>query len=770
MRHWELAFNGDWPAGLVFVAALAAGALAFLFYRRKSSKLSGAAFRTLTALRVLAVALLALFLLQPVLRVTHAEATRGTVAVLLDVSESMSLRDAAREQSRLESGVRLLSGPTGGLLSKLRRRQDVRLFLVDSLAREQPAAESLRDLQPEGKATALGASLEGAVRTVGAGRVSGVVLLTDGISNHGPEPEAVAANLGMPIFPVALGGRPTERGRFYDAGIVGVPDNPELIVNNRARLRFEISHVGLENVPEEERTVSLRLSATDGGQLAERTVTLPAGRGTIRAELQFTPDATGVRRLAVVLSGLPEESVPQNNSRRFTVRVTDPRLRVLIVEGVVRNEYRFLRRTLESDPNLEVTSVVKLGGERFLVQGEERSIDLGRGLPARAQDFKEFDVIVLGDIARGEFAGLQLEMLRDFVDEGGGFIDIGGDHAFGSGGWGASVLADVLPVVIGGVADGHVQEPFAPGLAPEGRRHPALEGCVEFFSNGGKPARVDSANRVEGLKPGAMALLVHPRERARGRPMPVAAAQKYGDGRVMAVTADTTWQWRFRVEGRPMRSPYYRFWRQAVRWLAGRRRRRAVPDRLVNAWSARTEYAPGESVTVEAEVCDPDGEPTEDAHVEAVFALPVPLGGEGKAEEGRDRSDAVSLAPVPLSPGSYQARWQPPVTGLYRGTVAARLDGERLGEAEVEFVVGQANSEFDRVDVDETILRNIAARTGGVFHTLPTSGKIPDQIQQRRRVVLRSEELTLWNAPWFFAAFLAVVTAEWVLRKRNSLN
>jgi hypothetical protein len=93
-----------------------------------------------------------------------------------------------------------------------------------------------------------------------------------------------------------------------------------------------------------------------------------------------------------------------------------------------------------------------------------------------------------------------------------------------------------------------------------------------------------------------------------------------------------------------------------------------------------------------------------------------------------------------------------------------------LGTAQFEFVVGQAASEFDRVDVAEQTLRSIASQTGGVYHTLATAGRIPDEIELRRSLVAHRKEMNLWNAPWLLAAFLACVTAEWIVRKRRGLN
>jgi uncharacterized membrane protein len=769
VEHWEIAFTGNWPAGPVLGSAAAAVLLALACYRRGAAGLTPRARRLLAALRGLCIVIAALFLLQPVLRLTRTEARRGSVAVLVDVSESMGIKDAADERTRLEAARALLTGGQRAVLDGLRRIGDVRLFSFGALAAELPDEAALAQLRPEQKATAIGEALREAVRQAGREGLSGMVLLSDGVATRGDDPEEVARTLGVPVFPVGLGGRVGERGRFHDVGIAAVPQGPRFIVNNRATVKVQVTHAGLARFTATERELELRL--TEGERdLAVETLALPAEDGTLERELSFVPREVGIRRLKVAVAALPEETVTENNARLFTVQVTDPRIRVLIVEGVVRSEYRFLRRVLESDPNLEVTSVVKLSGKRFLAQGAAPGLDLSRGLPARPEDYAKLDVVILGDIGREEFTGVQLEYLKDFVAGGGALLTLGGYHAYGPGGYTDSALADALPVTMGGERDGHTEEAFVPVLTAPGREHLVFRGCKEFFERLRARAVLDGANRVTGAKPGAVVLAVHPHERAAGRPMPVVAVQDYGAGRALSLTADTTWKWKFQVEAEGMDSPYYRFWRQSVRWLADRAETELAPDQLVRAWPVRVEYEPGEPVVIKARVRDRDGDPEERAVVEAAIHYPIPVKAQTPdGEERVERETTVRLEPLPLSLGEYQLSYDPPAAGLYHATARAALDGEQLGADRFEFVVGQAASEFDRVDLDEESLRAVAHRTGGVYHTLATVGRLPEELRQRRSLVAHRQEVSLWNAPWFFAVFLACATAEWVLRKRRGL-
>jgi hypothetical protein len=403
-----------------------------------------------------------------------------------------------------------------------------------------------------------------------------------------------------------------------------------------------------------------------------------------------------------------------------------------------------------------------------------------------------------------------------------------------------------------------------------------FRGCDAFFQGADAPGVLQGANRVTGAKPAAEVLAEHPSAETGGRAMPVVAVQRYGAGRVMAMTGDTTWKWRFRIATNERDTVYYRFWRQSVRWLGATERDedKARGDEQVTGWTARFGYRAGGDVELLARVLDEDGKPLGGARVEATVQFPVevkgatsvkvvltpraapgeygavwqpPIGvaglyaasvearragreiGVGRFEfavglaltawttrpqyefgrpvviqaQVRDeaneplsgvRVEAEAQLPVkiarsgahgneiveetrkltftelPDTPGQYQVTWQPPAPGVYHIAVqAAASDGEAGGRYELQFVVGRSDPEFDRLDPDEASLRALAGETNGRFCSVATAASLPDFLEQRRRRELRHREITLWNAPWFFAVLMAVLTTEWLLRKRRGL-
>ncbi len=787
MSNWEFTFTGTWPAGIVALIAFAAVALTFLFYRAKRAQLSRRAFIILTVLRALVIVATALFLMKPVLRFSRNGAERSQVIVLQDVSQSMGIHDAIEGRSRLEAGLFLLREAPYRILDKISDTHQVRFFTFGSVTAEaQPSGQ----FQADERTTALGDALKESVARVGQPATAAVILLTDGVPTSGEDPRKVARTLGVPVFPIALGGRMAEKGKFFDIGVAGVPHNLELIVNNIGKMKFTLSNFGIEGLTDAERAMTMTLSYKNQ-VVATAPVQFPAQNGSREAEMEYTPKEVGVQKLTVALPTLPGEPITENNSREFIVRVVEPRIRVLIVEGVIRSEYRFLRKVLGSDPTIQVTSVIKKDKEEFYQQDSDPGIDLSRGLPRNKEDFKKFDVVILGDIARAEFTDEQLQALKEFVSGGAGLLAIGGYHAYGPGGYAESPVADLLPLKIHGPEDGQTAGNFAPALTPLGRAHPVFEGCEKFFEDSSNPAEpaaeksaaamatLDGANRVVGVKPGAEVLMVNPKETLPGgsESMPVVAVQQFGVGRVLALTADTTWKWRFQMEGHGLDSPYYRFWRQSVRWAAGRKDQggQRVKDRLI-AWPDKLEYALGEPMAIEARVQSADGEPLDNAKVEVEIQNPTPGGAAAtppaapKSAAGDAPAAKAVLERDAQTVGQYRGSVSPSAGGIGRAIVTASDKNAEFARVEFEFSVGQTAGEFDRVDVDEVLLQTLAAETGGEFHTFATAAQIPEELDQRQHRVMYHEEKNIWNEWGFALVFLACASAEWLLRKRNALN
>ena len=117
----------SWPRWALFLGIAAAAVVLgyFLLARRKQLRASFAGWRAvvLWALQSALIAVLLIMLWQPAVSVAALREQQNIVAVVVDSSRSMALRDAG--DAREEVARRLLDG---GLLKNLRSRFQVRLY------------------------------------------------------------------------------------------------------------------------------------------------------------------------------------------------------------------------------------------------------------------------------------------------------------------------------------------------------------------------------------------------------------------------------------------------------------------------------------------------------------------------------------------------------------------------------------------------------------------------------------------------------------------
>lgn len=188
--------------------------------------------------------------------------------------------------------------------------------------------------------------------------------------------------------------------------------------------------------------------------------------------------------------------------------------------------------------------------------------------PQSLEALRNYDAIVLSDVGSNTFL-LQnrtfyqmekvpnsLELIKDFVGEGGGFLMIGGYLSFtgieAKANYKNSPIAEVLPVKLSDFDD-RVEMPqgVTPTVVTTAREHPVLDGIPEDW-----PAFL-GYNRFEA-KPGALKLLSVNND-------PFLVLGTYKKGKTAAFASDCSPHWGS-VEF--MNWPYYqRFWGNLIRYL-----------------------------------------------------------------------------------------------------------------------------------------------------------------------------------------------------------
>ncbi len=743
--------HGYAPITLVAVLGVALAIVAF-FYRRVYEELSTRQWRILYGLRTIAIVLVVLLLFRPVVTAERWVTERRTVVFLVDSSSSMSVSDGSSGETRWDQARRHLLRWWG----QLDHGFELKLLAFDSRARPVPGPDRLSK-SARGAATSLVQALRAGRRQASSEQLEALVVLSDGVHNAAGSPEDVAKRLGVPIYTIATGSSLHESSTFRDVRVTGFDLPEQLTLENRVRVTAHIDASGLpghivEVVLEEDDTT-----------VATQKVTLDDAEGSTPVQLEFVPESKGVHRYTVRIPAVQGEKIPENNERTATALVVDARIRVLYIEGTLRAEYGAITGMfLAKDPNIEYCALVQTRPNVFTQRTNIEGLSLS-SIPRDAETFEKFDVFLIGDLDSSFLDAEQMKLLQKRVSEGAGLLMMGGYHSLGPGGYGETPVEAILPVFVGSREMEQSTTPFVPQLTLEGVRHPVFANIVKFFPKVTGEEAVEplpplqGCVRIQGLKPGASVLAVHPDIAIEGKPMPVLAVQRFGKGRTAVFTGDTTRRWHQALRAADRDSPFLRFWGQLVRWLAGR----TAPleaSASVTVQTDRRYYEPGAPVTISALVRNDRGEGSNDAKVTARIAV------------SKTHTRRVPLSLVPGPAGHYEHTFESLPPGRHEVHVSAVVDGKRIDAEVLTVEVGRPNLEFDRLDVDEKTLTAIASASGGRYSHITTADRLIESLRNKQHARRVQLEMPLYQPSLFWLLFVAVLTTEWILRRRYRLR
>lgn len=130
-----------------------------------------------------------------------------------------------------------------------------------------------------------------------------------------------------------------------------------------------------------------------------------------------------------------------------------------------------------------------------------------------------------------------------------------------------------------------------------------------------------------------------------------------------------------------------------------------------------------------------------------------------------------SLTPALSSPqdGRYVVATRFDQPGVYRLDVTATRGGIRLGTASRPVLVGGADLEMAQPRLDEAVLQRLASATKGRYLRAEQAGELPALLRESRVAAGEPEPRDLWQNGWSLVALVALLAAEWLLRRRAGL-
>ena len=732
----KLALIGIWPAwALLILLLLAAGLLAWITIYRAGKRAGSLSLRrrlALWALQAGTASLLLLMLWRPAVQVAALQPQQNLVAVIVDDSASMALRDAGG--SRLEAARAVLDG---GLLEGLRERFMVRLYRAGKeLARiEKP--EELSGAQP---ASRIAAALRQVADDSAGLPVGAVVLLSDGADNEGGidlETVRRIRRYRIPVHTIGFGREKMSR----DVELVDVSIAPRALPDSRLTAGVTLRQAGFDGE-------SARLVLKDGDRvLASSTVKLAGVEAPQTETLTFNAGSAGARNLEVSVELLAGEENRKNNTLTRLLNVEALKPRILLIEGEPRWEFKFIRRAAGEDQSLELASILRTTQNKIYRQGIATPTELEDGFPSTAEDLFAFRGIILGSVEANYFSPAQLELLREFVDRrGGGLLVLGGRDALAEGAYATSALAEALPVTLPARKGTFRREEAGFRLTRAGGESLIcrLEDSPEKNADRWKRLPLLADYQDPGTpKPGALVLL-ESAPKGKG-PLPLLITQNYGRGRSGVLATGGTWRWQMLQDHTDHSHEW--FWQQLLRWLVAE-----APGQVV-ASTPQPVLADRIEVPVRVEVRDKSFNPVSDGQVEARILGPAGV------------TATLELRPSEDEPGIYSTEWNASAAGSYLAEIVARRGEAEVGRDVLMFRREDGVAENFRTEQNRELLEKLAGETGGAYYTPANASRLLDEISYSEAGSTVLETKDLWNLPVLFLLLFSLRAAEWLLRR-----
>ena len=649
--------------------------------------------------------------------------------------------------------------------TNIKERRDCSTALFDIEGRTLDPASLPAEAHAE--STDLMRALRAAAAQTRGRHVSDVIVLSDGRDTTGADAFLSLTDYPLFISTVGFAQPSADAARVGDIAVRNVEAPQRAMVHNEVPVAVMLSKDGGD-------AVELPVSIERAGQVVQtQTISLGSGMARQMVTLSMTPGTPGDFVYTVRIAPPAGDRNVTNNQAMFKLRVDRDPIRVLLVEGVLRSEFTFLRERLGNDPDIDLVTYVRQGHPQ---QATSADLFIGSEL-INDERLEQLDVVMLGDFEARMLDETVYEALRTWVEQGGGLMVLGGYQNLSAEGFGTTALAELLPVEPTGGPFEQIEQPFAFELTAEGRTHPAMFLTGNVAEDAKLWADLPLLRGVVATgrpKPAAQVLARLPGSEAHaadGEGYVVLATQPYGKGHVGLMAADTTWRWSriARLTGRPD-TMYVRFWSQMVRWLA---KRDINNDRPAIAVSTDApSYERGQPVRIRVRrnpaVVLPGENPDT---VSMVVSITAPDGSTQQVAARRDvEANQWSAVVHPDRGGRFEIAARLVSAGAEGDDAEA---GPRdLASQRTEFLVVGNALETENPDPDPGLMRRIAYDGGGLFAQIDDARALTqllENIDAKPRTVVRTRAATLWNHPALFILFVVCVSLEWLIRRRHEL-
>ncbi|MBU3678734.1 MAG: VWA domain-containing protein [Candidatus Kapabacteria bacterium] len=677
----------------------------------------------LIALRSIGLLALILVLFEPLARFLRSETTQPRIAIAIDGSRSMAMRDRSRNRA---NDVRSASATLRSLLG-----DDADVYVFDESMRT--LVGSTDTMRLGGYRTDVGTAIRAIANAQEEVEYGAVVVVSDGNHNTGEQPLYSAERSGLAVYTLGIGDSvpPTDvRMAAVTAPGVGVVNEPVAVT------------LDIEQANIDDRTATV-VVADNGTAVARLPLELRRGVSRYQITHRWTPTSDGLHVISASIEGAGDEFTLKNNASQATVRVRKNKKRVVLFAGAPSPDVAFIRSAVTQDPTLELVTFIHREGTTFY-EGTPNAASLADATAIIMVGFPTANTpkSVVDDIAARCRRGASLLFVASPATDYTKLVGLSEVLPFRVSSNRPIEMTVTTDVPAVATADPLMRLTGAENDADVWNSLPPIY-RTELFAEPAPGAIV-----LSRIKVGTMAI-----------DEPLIIKRDLGQTRSLAILGHGIYRWKLLGQG-PATSRgaagidvLQTFASNSIKWLSVR-----DDERRVQIRSTHEAYVVGEQIAFSASVMDQSFTPVDDAQVRVVI-------------EGGQQPRTIELAAE--GSGRYSARIGSLPPGRYNYSGVAMSKGATIGRDQGTFVVSDIGLEEQTTTMNASLLRTLAQRTGGRFATIDSIDALVNALRRdpRLRPVVRTSEreLALHHLPWIVAIAISAFAIEWFLRKRKGL-
>jgi hypothetical protein len=708
---------------LVAIALILAGiTLAFAYYRFTLPPLPLRRRVALSVLRSIALVLLLILLFEPIVRIVHRQDQPPRIAVLIDDTQSMTVKDKNGDRSAL-----LRQWLRDGRLTSIPGSVETKFYTFTSKLHGGEASTP-DSLMLSGETTDLSSVFSQLKERLVKDNIQAGVVVTDGDYTVGKNPLYDATSLGIPLYTVGVG----DTNEQKDILVEKVVTNNVAYAETKVPVQVTIRSSGFQGE-------KVEVTVSEGKDVLDRKVVqLASGTKEYPVSLLVKPKEEGVKKYIVSVSSLPGELTEKNNSQTVFMKVLKSKLKIVLVAGAPGPDVSAVRQALQEDGHFSVVPFVQKNANDFYENRFSPSL------------LDSADCLLLLGFPTRVASQALLQQLKDALDRtkkpllfvAGSTIDYNKLLAF----------QPYLPFLWTVLPPGEVQ--VFPALVDRYKNHPliTLEGSMTPEAWGQLPP-INKNNTSYRAKPDAEMLCAVSYQNVV-MPEPLVVIRNTNHQRSFAITGQNIWQWRLMAQGNSQTQKFFPMLvSNAIRWLTTK-----DDAKDVRIGPVKQIYTSAEPVDFVAQVYDEQFQPMDNAEVNVDI------------HKG-DESYQIALHAV--GNGVYEGSAEGLGEGDYAYTGRANSGGKLYGEDGGKFSVGGVNVEFIETKMNKQLLEQLAFKTEGKYYDLAASDSLRDDLirnnQFKSKELVQASEIELWNWQYFLAVLVLLFALEWFMRKINGM-